>query len=234
MEKQDKNFSKLYTEIYENTHADQEFKERVRTMTEKKYKKPRTVVKVVCAFAAALVLVMATGIIASASRGEYINITVNGEQKKARYGDFGNNTRLIQYTIGNTTYDTYIHGDFDKDNDKLYLVENDSFYTITTNPDQQLNLYTDIDKSKFAAFKEEDGTKYLMITDDSGTDTRYFNDDAADGKEDGVIMDNGKIFETYVLLPNGAVSNTMKVELDPLTKLIDGHFWDEFWENFGN
>ena len=233
MDKQEKKFSELYADIYGNTHADEIFKERVRTMTERKFKKSKTVVKVICALAAAVVLVMAVGLVVSASRGEYINIMVNGEQKKARYGDFGNNTRLIQYTEGDTNYDTYIHGDFDKDNDTLYLVETDGFYTISTDPDQKANLYTDIDKSKFAAFEEKDGNKYLLITDDSGTDTRLFNADAADGNADGIIIIDGQVSETYVLLPNGAVSESMKVHVDALTRITDSSFWDNFWGNFG-
>ena len=113
MNNQDRTISRLYTEVYGNVHAGTEFKEKIRTITEAGIKTTKRVsFKAVCIIAAAVLLITAGGLVVSASRGVYDTVIINGVEKKARYGDFGNGTRIWGYEDGDTMYTVYVYGDF--------------------------------------------------------------------------------------------------------------------------
>lgn len=209
MDKQDKKISKLYKETYGNVHANNEFKEKVINMKGKKSKKGK-ITKVVCALAAAVVLVMAGSVIVSASRIQYDKVVLNGEEKMARYVDFGTGTRLWECEANDTAYTVWIYGDFDKENEMLYLVDHDDYFLASTDPEPTLNLYTDIDKSPVAEFKEIDGEKCLLMTDNAGTQQMLFTEDEKDGVADGKYRTDENTVTTYALLPNGVVVETDK------------------------
>ncbi len=204
-------------------------------MTASKSKK-NTITKVICAAAAAAVLVSAGSIIASASQGEYDTVVINGEEKQARYVDYGTNVRMWECVVNDTSYCVFVHGDYDKDNNTLYFVDHDDYFLASTVPGQTLNLYNDIDKSNNAAFNEVDGTKYLCITDDAGTTQMNFQADEADGTADGKITQDENTIETYALLPNGAVVNTIKENHVGFLRTINGIFTGktDFWNDISN
>ena len=89
----DSRISRLYRETYGNVHASDELRNRILNMTAKKQTK-RKITKVICAVAAAVILVMAGTIAVSASRIEYDTVMFNGVEKKARYVDFRTGTRM--------------------------------------------------------------------------------------------------------------------------------------------
>lgn len=209
MNEQDKRISRLYKETYGNVQASEEFKEKVINMKEKKYKKGK-ITKVICALAAAVILVMAGSVIVSASRIEYDKIIFNGEEKMARYVDFGTGTRLWECEANDTAYTVWIYGDFDKENNILYFVDHGDYFLASTDPNQTLNLYEDIDKSDVAQFKEIDGEKWLLMTDNVGTQQMLFDEDETDGVADGKYRTDENTVTTYALLPNGVVVETDK------------------------
>ncbi len=234
MEQQDKRISELYTELYGNTHASGEFREKIHALPKKK-RKNRTVTKVICGLAAAVIMLIAGSVIVSASRTEYDTVIINGEEKKARYVDFGTNVRMWECVMNDTMYSVFIYGDFDRDNETLYFVEHDDYFLASTNPDQTLNLYTDIDKTNNAEIKDIDGSTYLSITDAAGTTNMIFDSDAADGTADGKITRDGDTAETYAILPNGAVVNTIMQKhvglLRTMESVVFGRSENDFWNH---
>ena len=111
------------------------------------------------------------------------------------------------------------------------------YFLASTDPNQTLNLYAGIDQSSFADIQEMDGEKYLCITDDAGT-TRMLFKDEADGVADGVIHEGENVVETYALLPNGAVVNTVKTEhigfFYTMDRILFGRSQDDFWNDLYN
>lgn len=209
MDKQDIRISKVYKETYGNVHASDELRERVMNMSAKKQRKGR-ITKVICAVAAAVILVMAGTIAVSASRTEYDTVVLNGVEKKARYVDFRTGTRMWELIENDTEYTIWTYGDFDKENNKLYLVDYDDYFLASTDPNPTLNLYKDIDKSTVSEFKEIDGEKWLLMTDNVGTQQMLFTEDEADGVADGKFRVDENTVSAYALLPNGVVVETDK------------------------
>ncbi len=242
MNNQDKSIGRIYTELYGNVHADTEFRKKILTMTETGIKRTKSSFKTICILAAAVLLITSGGIIVSATRGVYDTVVVNGEEKKARYGDFGNGTRIWGYEDGNTMYTVYVYGDFDTEKDTLHFVDYGEYFLASTNTEPTLNLYKDIDKSENSYIKEENGEKILCIKDDSGIQEIMLSFDAQDGTEDGKIGDT----ETLAVLPNGSIVNTMKYKISILDKIANrfggGVFsgtqsenswdWEHFWGSF--
>ncbi len=248
MEQQDKTIGRLYKETYSGVHADSEFKESVRTMTNKSKSRSKKIIRTVCIATALVVLAAAGGIIASASRGTYKTVIVNGEEKQARFGDYGNNVRVWCYQGDGSDYWVYVYGDFDAEHDTLYFEDYGDYFLASTQPDPTANLYTDISRSSNARIEEQDGEKYLYVTDDSGTQTFTLAGDAADGEEDGIFK-NSDLFDTYEVLPNGSIINTSKAKSSfslfgwngsfatnvNTGETIDGSdWWNNFWGSFGN
>ena len=93
MNEQDKKLSRLYKETYGNLRASEDLKGKVMDMTNKKNHKAK-VIKLVCAVAAAAMAVTIGTLAVSASRVQYEKVFVNGEEKNARFLDYGINTRL--------------------------------------------------------------------------------------------------------------------------------------------
>ena len=257
MNNQDKAISKLYTELYTNTHASFDFKNRVRTLTETKTHKKRISFRVVAILVAVVILTTIGSVIVTASRGVYKTVFFNGEAKTVRFGDFGNNTRIWGFDDGDTMYSVYVFGDFDIENETLYFVEKDDYILVSTIPEPTLNLYTDIDKSSNAAIKEVSGEKILCVTDDSGTQEIMLSYDEQDGVSDGKITHDENTVETYTILPNGSVANALKEKISWFGKIANRlgggvfsgtqqgntwdweHFWGSFdggnfWDNFSN
>ena len=224
MTNQDKKIGKLYKELYGNANASDEFKEKVISRSAGKKKKGR-ITKVVCALAAAVVLVFAGTVMVSASRIEYDKVILNGEEKMARYVDFGTGTRLWECEANDTAYTVWTYGDFDKENEILYLVDHDDYFLASTDPNPTLNLYKDIAKTPVAEFKEIDGEKWLLMTDNVGTQEMLFTEDEKDGTADGKYRVDDNCVTAFSLLPNGAV-----VETDKTTNLS---FIDSISRMFG-
>lgn len=227
MNEQDKKIQQLYTEVYDNVHASDDLKGKVTAMKTTKNIK-RKIIKTVCVAAAAAVILTAGAMITSASMAEYDTIILNGQEEKARFVDFGTGTRMWECISGNTCYSVYIYGDYDKENNTLYFVDKGDYFLASTDPNPTLNLYTDIDQSSCAEFKEIDNEKYLDVTSNDGTMEILFSQDEEDGTADGVFrMDNSTI-EAYTLLPNGSVANTMKMEIHGPVELFK-HQSEQFW-----
>lgn len=209
MTDKDKAIGTIYRETFANVRADEELKEKVMNIKAKKTRKGK-ITKVICAVAAAAILVTAGSVMVSASRIEYDKIMFNGEEKMARYVDFGTGTRLWECEVNDTAYTVWVYGDFDKENNILYFVDHDDYFLASTIPDPTLNLYTDIDKSPVAEFKEVDGEKWLYMTDNAGTQTMLFTEDEKDGTADGKFRIDDNTVTAYSLLPNGSVVETDK------------------------
>ncbi len=236
MNEQDKMISKLYKETYGNVHASEDLKGKVMNMSNKKNRKAK-VIKLVCAIAAATMAVTIGAMAVSASRTQqYDKVYVNGEEKMARFLDYGINTRLWECEANGFCYSVFVHGDFDTEKDTLYFVDYGDYFLASTDPNPTLNLYQEIDKSSFAKIREEDGETYLDVTDDAGTMQICLTNDKNDGAADGKIPnpDSEGTSETYSLLPNGAVVNTIKYEytpvLDDIMRLF-GQDRNSFWNH---
>ena len=165
MNNQDKSIGRIYTELYGNVHADTEFRKKILTMTETGIKRTKSSFKTICILAAAVLLITSGGIIVSATRGVYDTVVVNGEEKKARYGDFGNGTRIWGYEDGNTMYTVYVYGDFDTEKDTLHFVDYGEYFLASTNTEPTLNLYKDIDKSENSYIKEENAMIHCIFNE---------------------------------------------------------------------
>lgn len=256
MNNQDKTISRLYTELYANTHASYDFKNRIRTLTETQKHKKRISFRVVAVLVTVVILTTVGGVMVTASRGVFKTVFVNGEARTVRFGDFGNNTRIWGFDDGDMMYTAYVFGDFDVEKETLYFVEKDDYLLVSTIPDPTLNLYTDIDKSSNATIKEVNGEKILCVTDDSGTQNINLSYDEQDGVPDGKIThDENNSVETYTILPNGSVVNAIKENASWITRMFNRlgggafigtqqenswdweHFWGsfddgDFWDNF--
>ncbi len=247
MNNQDRTISRLYTEVYGNVHAGTEFKEKIRTITEAGIKTTKRVsFKAVCIIAAAVLLITAGGLVVSASRGVYDTVIINGVEKKARYGDFGNGTRIWGYEDGDTMYTVYVYGDFDTEKDTLNFVDYGEYFLASTDKEPKLNLYSDIDKSENSYIREAGGEKILCIKDDYGIQEIMLEYDAQDGSEDGKISRDGTSLETFAVLPNGSIVNTVKSKITIFDKIANrfggGVFsgtvnenswdWEHFWGSF--
>lgn len=230
MNEQDKKISKIYTETVENVHASEDLKDKVINMKKSRVKTGK-VIKIVCGFAAAVVVLAVGAMAVSASRAEFDTVILDGTETKAKYVDFGTGTRMWECIADDTSYCIFISGDYDTENNKLYLVDKGDYFLASTESDPTLNLYTDIDSSKFAEFAEAGGEKYLYVTDDAGTNQILFSDDEKDGSADGLIRnDDGSVKEAYALLPNGAVVNTVKTQNINRMKVL-GYDSDKFWND---
>jgi len=215
MNEQDKKLSRLYKETYGNLRASEDLKGKVMDMTNKKNHKAK-VIKLVCAVAAAAMAVTIGTLAVSASRVQYEKVFVNGEEKNARFLDYGINTRLWECETNGVCYSVFVHGDFDTKKDTLYFVDYGDYFLASTDPNPTLNLYQDIDKSPFAEIKKDGENTYLYVTDDAGTMEILITGDEKDGTADGRIEEPSDFDETYSLLPNGAVANTIKYNYTPV------------------
>ena len=110
MNEQDKKLSRLYKETYGNLRASEDLKGKVMDMTNKKNHKAK-VIKLVCAVAAAAMAVTIGTLAVSASRVQYEKVFVNGEEKNARFLDYGINTRLWECETNGVCYSVFVHGD---------------------------------------------------------------------------------------------------------------------------
>ncbi len=235
MDRLDMNISRAYKEICMNTHASEEFNEKVSAMTEMKIRKPRPVVKIAAALVAAVIMVTLCAMMVSAARTEYAPIMINGEKQKARYVDFGTGTYMVEYEANNTAYTAFITGEYDKTRDTLYFVDCGDYFLASTDPEPKLNLYEDIDKSKYAELKDVDGEKTLCVKDDAGINNIVFTYDEADGKADGIqnVGGDSKTLDVYTLLPNGSVVNTVKENNIGLLKMFgydSNKFFNDLYE----
>lgn len=197
--------------------------EKKKVINMKSSKKANNVLRTVCVIAA-IAAVAVTGTVIASAKTEYDTVILNSQEKQANYKDYGINTRMWEFTENDTTYSVFVHGDYDKDNDKLYIKDCGDYIIASTETEPTLNLYKDIDKSDFAEFKEENGEKYLNITDDAGTMQVLFSDDEKDGEADGRIAMDGSVIDTYTLLPNGAVVNAMKEKNVGFKSFMDSMF----------
>ena len=233
MNEQDKKISRLYKETYGNIHASEDLKGKVINMTNKNNRKAK-VIKLVCAVAAATLALTIGTLAVSASRIQHDKVFVNGEEKNARFIDYGINTRMWECECNGTGYSVFVHGDFDMENDTLYFVDYGDYFLASTDPNPTLNLYQDIDKSSFAEIKKEDDETYLYVTDDAGTMQIFMTADEKDGTADGRIETDDGSDEVFALLPNGAVVNTMKYSYTPVIDDIMRLFGQDrnsFWNH---
>lgn len=233
MNEQDKKISRLYKETYGNIHASEDLKGKVINMTNKNNRKAK-VIKLVCAVAAATLALTIGTLAVSASRIQHDKVFVNGEEKSARFIDYGINTRMWECECNGTGYSVFVHGDFDMEKDTLYFVDYGDYFLASTDPNPTLNLYQDIDKSSFAEIKKEDDETYLYVTDDAGTMQILMTADEKDGTADGRIETDDGSDEVFALLPNGAVVNTMKYSYTPVIDDIMRLFGQDrnsFWNH---
>ena len=145
MNEQDKKISRLYKETYGNIHASEDLKGKVINMTNKNNRKAK-VIKLVCAVAAATLALTIGTLAVSASRIQHDKVFVNGEEKSARFIDYGINTRMWECECNGTGYSVFVHGDFDMEKDTLYFVDYGDYFLASTDPNPTLNLYQESKK----------------------------------------------------------------------------------------
>ena len=247
--------SKLYKETYGGAHASAELKGTVRTMTNEGKKRAKVSVKIICAVAAAAVLATAGGAIAHASKGYryegvYDDIIFNGETRKAKYGDFGNDVRTWQFDDNGASYAIFINGEYDE-NDTLYVVDCGDYFLASTDPNPTLNLYDEIDNTDRADLIERDGMTCLAIYRNEPNEISPYHSvtgfsfpeaDEADGAKDGKLYltpgDVNSGTDVYAILPNGSVVETIK-------EYPDGEYaeeeddqavdiWNNIWGGMGS
>ncbi len=260
MKNEDMKLRQLYTELYDNTHASPELKGKVRTMTEGNKKKVRRSVKATAAIAAAAIAVIGGTLVTAANHktyiGQYTTAYVNGEEVQARYGAWENiKTYIVEAEMKGKTYTAYIHGDYDRGAMPIYFRDEGKYIVASTNPDQQLNLYDDIDKAPHAKI---DGS-YLMIDDsyaepvETPTDpdgnplppkvpydyTIQLSFDMDDGKQDGVLKYGTFDYATLIVSPEGLIIESMKSRGsamdDEFYETTWGYIWgEETWESWND
>lgn len=242
MDREDKNLQALYTELYDNTHASDELKGMVRTMTEKGKKRVSTVVKAGAALAAAAIILVGGTVAVTAThkpyRGQYTTVYLNGEETKARCGEFdGTNVHIVEAEKDGYTYTVYVRGRFDEKTQQLYIRDVDKHAVIaSTDPEQELNLYDDIDKVD-GAYIDGDilhiEDVYTESPDRPSSENISLSFDMEDGVKDGIFKFDRKDYTTYVVSPEGYLIEAMKskgtlsFEEGGLYAAIWGFIWGE-------
>ena len=237
MNNEDKRLSKLYTELYEGAHASEEFRRKVRNMTESNSKtKIRFTFKSAMAVAAAIALFTIAGTaIASANKGlahDYVSIVFNGEERKAAYEKLDDNMHMWSFVKDNLQYGVTVYGDFDPKTQVIYFEDRDNYVIASDSPNPELNLYTAIESSPYAEIIDE---QYLKLYTNKMNDSKPFMTsntpslDKADGTADGIVWPLDSSSEYYygsatTILSNGAVAEAWK---DPYVEEED-----EFEDNF--
>ncbi len=177
----DERIGEVYASVFDDVHASDELKRKVRNMTETTKKKNiRTAVKVAYAAAAAAVVLVAGNIIAYASTGEtLLKVFVNGVEQDV----------VATQDEDGSYYFTYSDSE---DNDYRVLLEGD----IEENP-TVVDLIV-----KDPEVVEEGNRKFLVVDDDLKIDiTDNFKED---GTAEGSYEQNGMTFK-YVVDKDGSV-----------------------------
>lgn len=249
MNAQDKKISQLYKETYMSTKASDDFKRKVRNMTEQKNTRKVSMKKIIAVAAAAVIAVTGGVIATSASHktyiGQYTTAYFNGEEVQARYGVWDNiNTYIVEFEGNGKTYTAYIQGDFDKDTMPLYFRDEGKYAVASTDPNQQLNLYDDIDKAPHAWIEDD-----MLVIDNSYlyedetpdypegvTDIprRHTNQvslsyDMNDGKKDGVLKYSTFEYDAYIISPEGLIIDTFKSRKSMMDESYYVTEWGLIW-----
>ena len=221
MKKEDEKLQALYTEIYDNTHASDELKGMVRAMTEDKKKRVSTFVKVGAALAAAAIILVGGTVAVTAThkpyKGQYTTVYINGEETRARCGEFDyTNVHVVEAEQDGYTYTVCVRGLFDEKTQPLYIRDVDKHVVIaSTDPEQEFNLYDDIDKVSGAHIEDD-----VLHLDDVYTETPdkprneniYLEWDMEDGKKDGVLKYSRTDYTTFVVSPEGYLVEASKTK----------------------
>ena|GEM_PF-6476517 len=264
----DERMKELYAKAFDGIHVSSEYSRKVSNMAETKKKKVRTTVKVLVAIAVvAAFLAVAGTAIASTTRGVYEKVIFNGEERNARFCDFGYGVREWEIMDNGNIYTVFIEGDFDTEKDTLYFVDKGDYFLASTDPNPTLNLYDEIDNTSHAKFIEYNGETWLAYNTDENIDElgnsysdkdnfsedgkdgvldeiEYdpfletwtlppsceiinFSEDGKDGVLDGKFVHDDTTCETWTLLPNGTLVNTIKTSSVPA---IYNDKMEEMWE----
>ena len=242
MKNQDEKFAKLYKELYSGASASAELKGKVRTMTNSTSKKAKISKRVIAALVAAAVVIVGGTIATSATRknyvGKYTTVYFNGEPVQARYGGWDKSqTYIIEAEKDGKTYAAYIWGEYDKSSMPLYFTTLDDCVVASTDPQQELNLYKDIDKAAHAEIKNDTlyynrNYLYSETEDHPHISIIPLGSDANDGKKDGVfVYENTKEVESFIITPEGILINTLEtpgvLEDDDYSNALWGYLWGE-------
>lgn len=260
MKNEDMRLKALYTELYDNSHASAELKGKVRNMTQGK-KTVRKSIKVMAILAAAAIALVGGTIVTTASHknyvGQYVTAYIDGEEIQARYGVWDTiGTHLIECEKNGKTYSAYVEGEFDKDTMTIYFRDMGDYMIASTDPNQQLNLYEDIDKALHAKIEGDmlyTDTSYMYMDVETPDDpeeyaqllrhqTPYMNSmsltlDEKDGVKDGVMHHSSKESSAYIITPEGFLVEGLRSKGsffdDDYSKTMWGLIWgEETWESF--
>lgn len=240
----DERMRNLYANGLRGIHVSENFSRKVINMTEKSKKRPYLTMKAVCAVVAAAVLVVVGAVIGSASRGykgEYRTVILNGIETKARYGQLNDHCWVLETSGNGFSYNIWIYGEFNADNEKLYIEDKGDYVVASTEANPQLNLYDKIGDSPYGELIEENGKIYVrtpviidgeeyLPTDHDLTGDEY--DGEKDGKVDVSYMfdDEESSIQTYVVTPNGSIVMSYKgpdTESDDAMEILWGIIWGE-------
>ncbi len=250
MNNEDKRLQQLYTELYDNTHASAELKGKVRNMSNTSAKRAHKTIKLGAALAAAAIIAVGGTLVTAATHktyiGQYTTAYVNGEEVQARYGAWENiGTYIVEADMNGKTYTAYVHGDFDESTMPIYFRDEGKYIIASTDPDQQLNLYEDIDKAPHAKI---DGG-YLLIddsyveleetpTDPDGNplpprvpygDSTILSYDMEDGKQDGVLKYDTFDYATFIVSPEGLIIESMRSRGSAMDDDFYATMWGQIW-----
>lgn len=222
----------LYTNTFDNIHVSHEYSRKVINMAETK-RRVLPEVKVLAVVAAILAIITAGSVITFANRGVYDKVIFNGEERNARFCDFGDGVRLWEVTNNNTSYSVYTYGDFDTENDTLYFVDKGDYFLASTNSNPTLNIYDEIDNSPYAKFiKSNSETCLALNSSENSSETVNFSEDAEDGVLDGKFKIDDNFCETWAVLPNGSIVNTIKEPLE--SEKENDEMWKVLWSENKN
>lgn len=234
----DERMKDLFARTYSGIHASDEYSRKVINMAEIKKSKVRTSMKIGAALAAAAILVVGGTVVSTAShkeyKGQYTTAYVNGEAVQARYGIWEKlNEYVVEADYDGYTYSAIIAGDYDEKTQPIYFKDVDNYVIASTDPEQELNLYEDIDKTDIAKIEDD-----MLITGSYFTDSpdspcynavnlTYY--DEIDGKTDGVLEFSRKERIAYVVTPEGFLveGSKGKIHWTDFSKTLWGTIWGE-------
>ncbi len=229
--KNDEELREFCDKAFADIHASTELQEKIKKVKDGDVKEMKKstgkIIKMFVTVAAAAALIVAGTAIVSAAKtykGDYETVVLNGVETKARYGKVNTNVYFIEAYEGKTAYSVWIRGDYDRDNDTLYINkiedEEGDYCVVSTEDTPELNLYEKIGESKYGEIVQKGDEEFLIIypTGEKESSEENYNagfimnpfiqEDAKDGKKDG-ISHHTDDYETYCttmgVLPNGSL-----------------------------
>lgn len=222
MKNEDMKIKSLYENVYDDVCASDELFRKVRSMRNVNAKKSvKRTVKVACALVAAAALTVAGCVVGSAKRGykgEYQTVVLNGQETQARYGKLNDHCYTFEATENKTTYSVWFYGDYNKDQDTIYIVDEGDYIVCSTDPNPTLNLYDEIDNAAYATLFDPNTIKIPVIVNGEQLNTILLDltFDERDGARDGLINDkysfgdSEDFFKTFTVTPEGALIQAFK------------------------